>query len=576
MNLISRLCFAIVIALVPFISFSMANDDFIIDAPFPAVSGFPSDIRVKGATPGGLVAVVFGKELGTFTLDSVCSGLDLEIKDWKLLKVKKAEENGKTNIFFKIPKKASGRFFFQAVDISSCTASNISATRINQISNTDLIVDDLSEDNNQDEIPPFVQCGEIRTNLLEFQNRVRTTSVHKDTGDSMNYLLVGNPLAKEAIIFVPGTFQVIPDWPAQIFTNTDSSPNLEEKLPNSENSLCSKYLLIFIDYPGVAGSKIGPDGLTFQNISKDIAEVIKSVDKLRKTKIEKLYLTGWSLGTFTSLRFAQINPENTKIGKLFLSGVKPGGGAVGNQAGCMFDLFKERLEATSELRQRKISNTIFRLMFPYVDQVPYDGLTDACSTINKITLKPNITLGPCSVDSKCTTTPCNEELMCGRTLNRFLINRTLRISKWNGGIGDALYSDQRALDDDYNECSCFPNDSSCTCLPPTTGLNPLNGGPCACEEITSNFAECFPSGLSPDLGCSELSTTEGIVVFNGKEDIFIQYLFGTYLSIGYNDLSSGFATFINYDESTGEQAGHGLPHQSPSWMQDQIYNQLNP
>lgn len=556
---------------------ALSQEDFIIDAPFPAVSGFPSEIRIKGVTPGGLVAVVFGKVLDTFTLDTVCPGLDLEIKDWKLLKVKRAEEDGRKNILFDIPKNASGRFFFQAVDISSCTASNISATLINQLTNTDLIVDeDFEEDNNQDEIPPIVQCSELKTTLLEFQNRVRTTPVNRDTGDSMNYLLVGNPLAKEAILFVPGTFQVIPDWPVQIFTNTNSSPELKDKFPNAENSLCSEYLLIFIDYPGVGGSKLGSEGLTFNNIALDIAEVIKSVDKLRKFKIDKLHVTGWSLGTFTSLRFAQINPDNIPVGKLFLSGVKPGGGARGNQAGCMFELFKERLEATSELRQKKITNTIFRLMFPYADQIPFNGQTDACSTVNEITLKPNVTLGACSVDSKCITTPCSEELMCGRTLNRFLINRTLRISKWNGGIGDTIYSDQRALDDDYNECSCFPNDSSCTCLPPTTGLNPLNGGPCACEEITSNVAECFPSGLFPDLGCSELSATEGIVVFNGKEDIFIQYLFGTYLSIGYNELSSGFATFINYDENTGDQAGHGLPHQSPSWMQDQIYNQLNP
>ena len=65
-----------------------------------------------------------------------------------------------------------------------------------------------------------------------------------------------------------------------------------------------------------------------------------------------------------------------------------------------------------------------------------------------------------------------------------------------------------------------------------------------------------------------------MVVFNGKEDIFIQWLYGEFLVEGYNNIEDGFANLVNYDEDQGMQAGHGLPLQSPAWMQDQIFNFL--
>jgi len=80
--------------------------------------------------------------------------------------------------------------------------------------------------------------------------------------------------------------------------------------------------------------------------------------------------------------------------------------------------------------------------------------------------------------------------------------------------------------------------------------------------------------VSGKFKCGDLSTTRNIVVFNAKEDIFIQWLYGEYLIQGYNEIESGFAELINYDEDQGIQAGHGLPFQAPAWMQDKIYEKI--
>lgn len=423
-----------------------------------------------------------------------------------------------------------------------------------------------------------VSCTEMKTTLKEFQDKVQTTSLKNSvTGDTMNYLLVGNMDAEEAILFIPGTRAVLPDWPLHLFTNSISSPDLIDKSPKAKNSLCSEYLLIFIDYPGVGGSVLGEDGLIFENIAQDISDVISVVSNNPGINITKLHIFGWSLGTLTALRFAESNLTDIPIGTLFLSGTKPGGGADGNQAKCVTQAFALLETSLSEEDEAILDFTLIRLMFPYDNQAAFNGVSDPCTSIDESTFQPNVKLKPCeAVAGTCSTTPCSSEEMCGRAVDRFLFNREPDSSKWLDGVPKDVYNMERGLVASYNVCNCFPDNQSCSCPSSDPKLNPLNGGVCNCVKSAPNNDQCFSSPSNPKLGCADLTTAESIVAFNGKEDLFIQWLSGEFLVEGYNKIMSGFAELVNYDDTVNMQSGHGLPLQAPAWMQDQIFDHLNP
>lgn len=364
-----------------------------------------------------------------------------------------------------------------------------------------------------------VECSDIVDNLREFQNQVRTTSAVPGTGDTMNYLVVGNSGASEAIVFIPGTNSIIPDWPVQLFTNLTSSPNLKHKFPNAEDSLCSEYILIFIDFPGVAGSTLSAK-LSFETVSEDISHAIKSAESEFGLTLNTIHLYGWSLGSLTALRFAENNPDSLPLGTLFLSGTKPGGGADGNISGCVgqaWDLLEKDKNA-------ELEKTIVQLMFPYHNQRPYNGKTDRCSSINEDTFEPNVRLKRCTIENDCTTTPCDAQEMCGRVIESFVSNRDSG-SKWSGGVPASVYNEQRALDKSYDTCSCFPGDENCSCPSFSFNTTAKDGGPCECDILNPNHAVCFPL-FSSKYGCSDLSNATDMVVFNAKEDIFIQWLYG--------------------------------------------------
>jgi len=212
-------------------------------------------------------------------------------------------------------------------------------------------------------------------------------------------------------------------------------------------------------------------------------------------------------------------------------------------------------------------------MFPYESQKPYNHRHDRCRKIDG-TYRPNVRLKPCEVlADSCSTTPCSPEEMCGRADMRFITNR-LPDSKWDGGVPKDVYIQERNLVASYNTCNCFPDNQSCSCPSPDSDLVPENGGVCRCIKLTPNRARCFSWFFRSRFGCADLTTTESLVVFNGKEDIFIQWLYGKYLVKGYYMAFRRFGKLINYDDNQSLQAGHALPLQSPAWMQDQIYDHL--
>jgi len=412
-----------------------------------------------------------------------------------------------------------------------------------------------------------VPCSDIVDTLKDFQDQVQTTSTNPVTGDTMNYLVVGNSHATEAILFIPGTAGTLPDWPVQLFTNSTSSPNLKHEYPKAENSLCSEYALVFIDYPGVGGSQFGGT-LSFENMSRDISQVLREVTGNYGIRIRQLHIFGFSLGSLAALKFATYNTARTPVGILFLSGSKPGGGADGNISGCVDEAWDLLETVDSDV----LLFTINRLLFPYKNQIPYNGESDACTSIN-VLYQPNVTLEPCNSLGQCDSTPCTQEVMCGRNADTSADNR-LSGSKWEGGVPKSVYIQERDLTASYDDCTCFPDNSSCTCKSADPDLNPNDGGVCKCLKTAPNIAQCFSMSPGSGLGCADLSTTRNIVVFNAKEDLFIQWLYGEYLIGGYNANQSGFAELVNYDEDQGIQAGHGLPFQAPAWMQDKMYEKI--
>ena len=170
----------------------------------------------------------------------------------------------------------------------------------------------------------------------------------------------------------------------------------------------------------------------------------------------------------------------------------------------------------------------------------------------------------CNFTTECTTTPCSAQEMCARTIETYTDNRDSS-SKWSGGVPNSVYVQQRDISMSYSTCWCFPGDKDCSCGS-ASGLTADDGGVCRCDKIAPNAARCFDSSGQNGFGCSTLSNVENIVIFNGKEDLFVQWLAGFYLAVGENKESSGFAQFINYDNDQNIQAGHGLPFQAPAWM----------
>ncbi len=92
----------------------------------PGTAGTTNTLQVSGATPGGSVTFIWGFNETVFPADSLCSGLDVDILNFRNLATVTADASG--NAFFNTPIPASAAgisILIQAVNISSCTKSNL-------------------------------------------------------------------------------------------------------------------------------------------------------------------------------------------------------------------------------------------------------------------------------------------------------------------------------------------------------------------------------------------------------------------------------------------------------------------
>lgn len=278
---------------------------------------------------------------------------------------------------------------------------------------------------------------------------------------------------------------------------------------------------------------------------------------------------GWSLGTHLALKYAFLSPvsnPNRTIHNVVLIATRPGGNTdgfqSGNQAQCVSTVVKA---AENVYPNAKISGTIsidaIKLIFPYLDEPPYSGLNNVCtSTVNPLqgTIDFNVTLN-CTVFNR-----------CYQTLDSDATNRRTQPWALTDGVSRTLYLQERDFDNDYNICNCQVAEpdftsSSCSCSA-TVLSSPTNGGMC---QVTSSIP------YQPVVqNCVPILNTGKITVINGFEDLYIQWTYGKALVDGYQaQYGMEKAQLFTYDGKDG--ANHGIMFQHPLWTQEHIALALN-
>ncbi|MGB3364674.1 MAG: hypothetical protein WBB48_07830 [Thermodesulfobacteriota bacterium] len=102
--------------------------DFVLNPVFPAIDDNINSISVEAATPGRNVAFIWSQRRGSFRVGGrVCNGLELGLRNPRILAIKRANDLGVATHIFYIPTFGDLEFQLelQAVDIETCRTSNI-------------------------------------------------------------------------------------------------------------------------------------------------------------------------------------------------------------------------------------------------------------------------------------------------------------------------------------------------------------------------------------------------------------------------------------------------------------------
>ena len=97
-----------------------------IDPLSPGQAGTQNNLSVSGGTSSGNMTIIYGFEAGTDNANNICSGLETGIINPFTLVTLSADVNGNASFSFFIPSGFAGiTVYLQAVDLSSCTPSNV-------------------------------------------------------------------------------------------------------------------------------------------------------------------------------------------------------------------------------------------------------------------------------------------------------------------------------------------------------------------------------------------------------------------------------------------------------------------
>jgi pimeloyl-ACP methyl ester carboxylesterase len=389
-------------------------------------------------------------------------------------------------------------------------------------------------------------------------------AAHAATGDSMEYLVVGDGAAsKDVLLLFPGTGQTIAGWPSQLITNARYSPKIVKTsgYKASENgvvSLCHNYRLVFVDYPGVGETPVNPN-LTHDDIASDADRVLTDVASTFGIDTSVVDPVGWSLGTEMALKYSVLSPVSQprrKIHNIVLIATGPGGSIQGDEthdsAECVKTLFDASVQYKGPFDDR-IKIDLAKLIFPYEGQQPYNNGTHSNCTAKVL---------PGSIDLSVTPV-CSDANNCTPYYNYVVVSNKTYPWILTDGIGRKIYPIERDLANDWYEAFCgaaAPGFHSTDChVYGTIDINKNNGG--VCKTDTANLDDPVT------LRCAHITLGGKITVLNAYEDLFDQWTYGRAVVDGYNrDQGAGTAELITY----GAPAGHGLMIQHPGWTQAHV------
>jgi pimeloyl-ACP methyl ester carboxylesterase len=413
----------------------------------------------------------------------------------------------------------------------------------------------------------LTELRDLAPQLKQFTNR--------RTGDSVDYLVMGDAaISDDVVVMFNGTGGILPDWPLQLITNSQYSPNIVstdayDPLQDGTISICHDYRLVMFDYPGVGNSPL-TGNVTYDDIANDVDAMLDEIGRRYHIPTNKVDLMGWSLGSAEALKYASVAPTanpRRKIGNLLLIATKPGGNTDGfvdgNEAACVMTLFDE-LKNNPNLDdsfKKELEEDLYQLTFPYVGQPPNTGASSGCTAtiIDDSSIYLNVTLN-CPLDSECDRNLVVEE--ANRATSPWSITK---------GTDYNLFVQQRELADDLSLCYCGAagrnfTSTNCSCSGAAPEMSATNGG--VCQTVS-------PQPNTPmSTNCVKLDISGKINVINGPEDLLIQYVYGQALVTGYQQMfGNDAATIATYPGAEG--AGHGVMLQHPLWTQQQLFQGLS-
>jgi pimeloyl-ACP methyl ester carboxylesterase len=407
-----------------------------------------------------------------------------------------------------------------------------------------------------------IPCAKLST-LRQLRGQLSVVK-NPSTGDSVEYLVVGDgAVSDDLIIMFPGTGQIIPGWPMQLFTNKTYSPNIAgtlgyEASEDGAVSLCHNYRLLFIDYPGVGKTPYRAD-LTRDEISNDVDAVLQNVAAVFGINTNLVDPLGWSLGTTMALKYAFLSPvarPSRVIHNLVLVATGPGGSLQGQEthdsAACVKTLFDDSITYSGPVGWQ-IKADLSELIFPYKGQTASENGSKSNCTATVGSTGVNL-----SVQLDCTALNICEPYLRGALLDMATYPWIL-----SGGIGPKVYSEERAIASDWYENYCAragPHFVSLNCSRyGTVDISPTNGGVC----MTDTRDPDHPIAQN----CDRIRLTGKITVIVGYEDLLDQWAYGQAVVDGYRrSQGAGAASLVVYPGS----AGHGIMIQHPKWTQEQI------
>jgi pimeloyl-ACP methyl ester carboxylesterase len=419
-----------------------------------------------------------------------------------------------------------------------------------------------------------VACKELET--LRTLRKELSLVTNPRTGHSLQYVVVGEGArSSELILLFNGTGGVLSDWPIQMLTNAAQSPRIvrtgiHDAAQEGALSLCHDYRLVLFDYPGVGEGK-ATGNVTADQIADDVDAMLEDVGGRYGLPTNEVNLVGWSLGTLLALKYAVLSPAarpDRKIHDLVLIATKPGGSveghANGHQSQCVSTLMEAlRSPTLSRELQVEMKKDLLELLFPYVNQQPYDGTDSGC------TAKAETTTGKVTLNVE--PAPCSPGTSCGKNVEDDVLNRVTPPWSHTQGVSQTLYEQQRELVQDWNSCYCASAEpgfksTGCSCTG-TPAMSNTNGG--VCQTRAGTQTPQAPSASQ----CVPLKIQGGLTVIAGREDLFIQWTYGKALVEGYQQAhGKDKASLVLYDGAEG--AGHGVLIQHPKWVQEQIYTAL--